>query len=82
MFHLIHYPLPLIVILLIMLLSAKVLGEIFERLGQPSMIGEVLAGVILGPSILNIIISTAELKVIADLGNIPAYRYGRDGNKC
>jgi Kef-type K+ transport system membrane component KefB len=68
MFHLIHHQLPLIVVLLIMLLSAKVLGEIFERLGQPSMIGEVLAGVILGPSVFNIINNTAELKVIADLG--------------
>jgi Kef-type K+ transport system membrane component KefB len=68
MFHIIHLQLPLIVILLIMLLSAKVLGEIFERLGQPSMIGEVLAGVILGPSVFNIINNTAELKVIADLG--------------
>ena len=68
MFHLIHHQLPLIVILLIMLLSAKVLGEIFERFGQPSMIGEVLAGVILGPSVFNVINNTAELKVIADLG--------------
>jgi Kef-type K+ transport system membrane component KefB len=68
MFHLIHHQLPLIVVLLIMLLSAKVLGEIFERLGQPSMIGEVLAGVILGPSVFNIINNSAELKVIADLG--------------
>ena len=68
MFHLIHYQLPLIVILLIMLLSAKVLGEIFERLGQPSMIGEVIAGIILGPSVFNVINNTGDLKVIADLG--------------
>ena len=54
--------------LLIVLLSAKVLGEVFERLGQPSMIGEVLAGVILGPSVLNVMNNTAELKVISDLG--------------
>ena len=68
MFHLIHHQLPLIVMLLIALLSAKVLGEIFERLGQPSMIGEVLAGIILGPSVLNVMSNTAELKVISDLG--------------
>lgn len=68
MFHLIHHQLPLIVMLLIVLLSAKVLGEVFERLGQPSVIGEVLAGVILGPSVLNVINNTAELKVISDLG--------------
>jgi Kef-type K+ transport system membrane component KefB len=68
MFHLIHQPLPLIVMLLIVLLAAKVLGEIFEHLGQPSMIGEVLAGVILGPAVFNIVSYTPELKVIADLG--------------
>jgi Kef-type K+ transport system membrane component KefB len=32
------------------------------------MIGEVLAGIILGPSIFNIITNTGDLKVIADLG--------------
>ncbi len=68
MFHLIHYDLPFVVTLLIVVLSAKVLGEIFERMGQPSMIGEVLAGIILGPSILNVVQNTAEIKVIADLG--------------
>ena len=35
-----------------MLLSAKVLGEIFDKLKQPAVIGEILAGIILGPSIL------------------------------
>ncbi len=68
MFHLIHFQLPFIVVLLIVLVGAKVLGELMERIGQPSMIGEVLAGVILGPSLLNIIQNTYELKVIADLG--------------
>jgi Kef-type K+ transport system membrane component KefB len=68
MFHLIHTQLPFIVVLLIVLLTAKVLGELMERIGQPSMIGEVLAGIIVGPSILNIIQNTNELKVIADLG--------------
>jgi Kef-type K+ transport system membrane component KefB len=68
MFHLIHSQLPFIVVLLIVLLGAKVLGEIMERFGQPSMIGEVLAGVIVGPSLLNLVQNTDELKVIADLG--------------
>jgi Kef-type K+ transport system membrane component KefB len=68
MFHLIHTQLPFIVVLLIVLVVAKVLGELMERIGQPSMIGEVLAGVIIGPSLLNLIQNTYELKVIADLG--------------
>jgi Kef-type K+ transport system membrane component KefB len=44
------------------------MGELAERLRQPSMIGEVIAGVILGPSILNIISGPGEIKVIAELG--------------
>jgi Kef-type K+ transport system membrane component KefB len=68
MFHLFHTQLPFIVNLLILLLSAKILGEVAERLGQPAMIGEVLAGVILGPSLFNIIPIVGEIKPIADLG--------------
>lgn len=36
----------------ILLLSARVLGEVATRLGQPSVIGEILAGILLGPSLL------------------------------
>lgn len=68
MFHVFHSELPFIVNLLILLLTAKLLGELAERFGQPSMIGEVIAGVILGPSILNIIPGAGEIKVIAELG--------------
>ena len=68
MFHLVHYQLPFIVNLLVLLLVAKLLGELAERFRQPSMIGEVIAGVILGPSLLNIISSPGEIKVIAELG--------------
>ena len=68
MFHIFHTQLPFIVNLLILLLSAKVLGEVAERLGQPAMIGEVLAGVILGPSLFNIVPVVGDIKPIADLG--------------
>ena len=40
----------------------------FERIGQPSMIGEIIAGIILGPSILNLIHRTEDIKVISELG--------------
>ncbi|MEI7489888.1 MAG: cation:proton antiporter [Bacteroidota bacterium] len=68
MFHVFHTQLPFIVNLLILLLAAKILGELSERLGQPAMIGEVLAGVILGPSLFNIIPVVGDIKPIADLG--------------
>ena len=34
------------------LLSARVLGWIFQRIGQPRVVGEMTAGIILGPSLL------------------------------
>jgi Kef-type K+ transport system membrane component KefB len=34
------------------LISAKLLGELAERVGQPAVLGELIAGVIIGPSVL------------------------------
>lgn len=63
-----HFELPFFTNLLILLVAAKVFGEIFERFKQPAMIGEILAGVILGPSLLNIVHRTEDIKVISELG--------------
>lgn len=41
-------------ILAILLLSAKAAGYLSTKLGQPSVLGELLIGIILGPSLLNI----------------------------
>src|SRR5512140_2159948 len=48
--------------------SAKLLAELLERLGQPGIVGEILAGVILGPGVLAWISPTDLLKTLADLG--------------
>ena len=37
----------------VLLFSARALGEVAQRLGQPSVVGEILAGIILGPSLLS-----------------------------
>jgi Kef-type K+ transport system membrane component KefB len=63
-----HIHLPFFAMLLILIVLAKMLGEIMERLGQPSMIGEIIAGVILGPSVLHLVTASSELKIISDLG--------------
>lgn len=39
----------------VMLLAAKLLGELFIKLKQPAIIGEILAGIILGPTILGLL---------------------------
>jgi Kef-type K+ transport system membrane component KefB len=58
----------ILLVLLIVLAIARLFGEIAKRLGQPAIIGEVLAGVLLGPMLLNIIVPTALLESLAMLG--------------
>ncbi len=58
----------LITALLLLLVSARVFGEFSERLGQPAMVGEILAGVALGPTLLGWVRMTRELGAISDLG--------------
>ncbi len=36
----------------LLLLAARILGELALRLGQPAVIGEILSGILLGPSLL------------------------------
>ena len=60
--------LPFFTNLLILLVTARLFGELFERMRQPSMIGEIIAGMILGPSVLDLIHRTEEIKVISELG--------------
>ncbi|PWN06215.1 cation:proton antiporter [Rhodohalobacter mucosus] len=49
-----HHDIFLLVLqVAILLFVARALGEIATRLGQPSVIGEILAGILLGPSLLS-----------------------------
>ena len=48
--------------------GAKIMAEIFERLGQPAIVGEILLGVIIGPSVLGWIAPNTVLVALADLG--------------
>ena len=63
-----HFELPFFTNLLILLVSARIFGELFERFRQPSMIGEIIAGIILGPGLLNLVHRTEDIKVISELG--------------
>ncbi len=61
--------------LVVILLAAKAAGYISTRLGQPSVLGELLVGVLLGPSLLNILhlsfINSATLgTTISDLSEL------------
>lgn len=63
-----HFELPFFTNLLILLVLARLLGELFERFKQPAMIGEIIAGIILGPTLLNLIHRSDEIKTISELG--------------
>lgn len=48
-----HDVLALVIQVAVLLLSARALGELAQRLGQPAVVGEILAGIVLGPSLLS-----------------------------
>lgn len=48
--------------------SAKLLSEIFERLRQPGIVGEILAGILIGPSVLGWIQPDEFIATLAELG--------------
>jgi Kef-type K+ transport system membrane component KefB len=58
----------LIEVLLLLLVLSRVLGEIVARFGQPAMIGEIAAGILLGPSALGFVHFNPEIRAIADVG--------------
>jgi Kef-type K+ transport system membrane component KefB len=49
---------------------AKVFGELFERLAMPAVLGEILAGVILGPYATRFIIPSDTVFSVAEIGAI------------
>ena len=51
--------------LLAILVSARLMGELAVRLKLPAVIGELLAGVILGPSLLGWLVPNEVIKLLA-----------------
>jgi Kef-type K+ transport system membrane component KefB len=54
--------------MLILFASAKLLAEIAERLNQPGLVGEILAGVLIGPSVLGWLAPSEFLTAMSDIG--------------
>src|SRR5262245_35243427 len=52
----------------IMLVTAKIMAELFERLGQPAVVGEILAGVLIGPGLLNLVQPSDVSEALAEIG--------------
>src|SRR5438552_771017 len=56
--------------ILIVLVAAKVAAEVAERINVPAVVGEIVAGVIIGPSVLSLVGGDETLKVLGELGVI------------
>ena len=55
-------------VLIAVLLAARILGEFVARLGAPAVIGELLAGILLGPSLLGWAEPTNSLRLLSEIG--------------
>ncbi|MBV4554360.1 cation:proton antiporter [Pseudomonas sp. SWRI102] len=69
----------LLIQIVFVMLSAKLLGAVFNRLGQPQVVGEMIAGFVLGPVVLGQLFpafhqqlfdsnAITQLKVLSELG--------------
>ncbi len=58
----------LIINLLLILGAAWVLGSVFARFGLPVVLGEMLAGVILGPPLLGLVTGSSAIELMAEFG--------------
>ncbi|MCK5293963.1 MAG: cation:proton antiporter [Arcobacteraceae bacterium] len=56
--------------LFLILILARVLGELFARFGIPSVLGELFAGVLLGSSVLGIVEPNEVINILAEIGII------------
>ena len=65
-----HSTQALLLELLLIFVSAKVIGEIFQRLRVPGVLGEIAAGVVFGPYALDWIHASDSIHAIAEVGVI------------
>ena len=56
--------------LVVILFAARLLGELAARINVPAVIGELLAGILIGPSLLGLIEPTETIKLLAEIGVI------------
>ncbi len=53
--------------LLVLIVVARLFGRLFVRFNQPEIIGEILAGLLLGPTVLDVIRPGAALAGVSEL---------------
>ena len=57
-----------ILYLAILVLSAKLLGELFRRIKQSTILGNVIAGVVVGPALFSIVKPVSEIDLFVSIG--------------
>jgi Kef-type K+ transport system membrane component KefB len=68
-----HHPLAILLAQIItIIIVARFFGWIFRKIGQPSVIGEIIAGIVLGPSLLGMYLPEFSMALfpVASLGNL------------
>jgi Kef-type K+ transport system membrane component KefB len=73
LFHNLQHPLALLLIQIITIVFvARIFGWIFRKIGQPSVIGEIIAGIVMGPSLFGLYFPDLKdaLFPAASLGNL------------
>jgi Kef-type K+ transport system membrane component KefB len=58
----------LLLTLAVMFIAAKLAAELFERLKQPAVAGEILAGVLIGPSVLGLVAPGPLTNAFSEIG--------------
>jgi Kef-type K+ transport system membrane component KefB len=54
--HNIEHPISLLLLqIIIILFSARIFGLLVSKIGQPTVVGEIIAGIVLGPSIMGLL---------------------------
>ena len=68
-----HHPLAILLAQIItIIIVARFFGWVFRKIGQPSVIGEIIAGIVLGPSLLGLYFPEFSLDLfpVESLGNL------------
>ena len=68
-----HHPLAILLAQIVtIIIVARFFGWVFRKIGQPSVIGEIIAGIVLGPSLLGLYFPEFSLTLfpIESLGNL------------
>ncbi len=68
-----HHPLAILLAQIVtIIIVARFFGWVFRKIGQPSVIGEIIAGIVLGPSLLGLYFPEFSLSLfpVESLGNL------------